>query len=161
MFGRIHLWSLWSWTLACRECFDYIFNFISSGWSAQLICLFLIQFWQDISLESCLFLQDCQICWHIIFHSILLQFFVCLQYLLIFILFHFLFCLFEFFLSYSWWVWPEACQFCLPFQRSRFLIDFSIGFWISILLISSLIFMISFLLLTLGFVCSLSISFRG
>ena len=33
-------------------------------------------------------------------------------------------------------------------------IDFSIVFWISVLLISSLIFMISFLLLTLGFVCS-------
>ena len=84
--------------------------------------------------------------------------FVFLQYLLRFLLFHFLFCLFEFFLSSSWWVWPEVCQFCLTFQRtsSWFLWFFSIFFWISILLISSLIFMISFLLVTLGFVCSFS-----
>ena len=66
-----------------------------------------------------------------------------------------------FFLSSSWWVWPEVCQFCLPFQRTNswFYCFFPIVFWISILLISSMIFMISFLLLTLGFVYSFSSSF--
>ena len=42
-------------------------------------------------LESCPFLLDCWICWHIIVHSILLWCFVFLQYQLCFLLFHFLF----------------------------------------------------------------------
>ena len=49
-------------------------------------------------LETCPFLLGCQICWHLIVHSILLWIFVFLQYLLRFILFHFLFCLFGFLL---------------------------------------------------------------
>ena len=51
---------------------------------------------------------------------------------------------------------------CLPFRRtsSWFYWFFSVVFWISILLISSLIFMISFLLLTLGLFHSFSNSFR-
>ena len=78
-----------------------------------------------------------------------------------FLLFAFLI-LFIWVLSSSWWVWPEVGKFCLPFQgtRSWFYSFFSIVYWISILLISSLIFMIYFLLLTLGFVCSFSNSFR-
>ena len=34
-----------------------------------------------------------------------------------FLFFHVLFSLFVFSLS-SWWVWPEACQFCLPLWRT-------------------------------------------
>ena len=49
------------------------------------------------SLESCLFLLGCQICWHIIVHSILLWFSVFLWYPLRVLLSHFLFCLFGFF----------------------------------------------------------------
>ena len=76
MFGRIHLWSLWSWTCVCRECFCYIFNFISSARSIQLIWFFLIQFWQAVkSLENCPSLLGYQICWHTIVHSFLLWFF--------------------------------------------------------------------------------------
>ena len=56
----------------------------------------------------------------------------------------------------------RVCQFCLPFQRTSlgFIDFFLIVFWIFILLICSLIFLISFLLLTLGFVCSFSNPFR-
>ena len=60
-------------------------------------------------------------------------------------------------------VWTGVCQFCLLFQRtsSWFYSFFSYCFWISILLISSPIFMIFFLLLTLSFLCSFSDCFRG
>ena len=67
------------------------------------------------SLESCPFLQGCQICWHVIVCCVLLWFFVFLRYPLRFLLSDFLFCLFGFSLS-SWWVWPEVCQFHWPFQ---------------------------------------------
>ena len=69
-------------------------------------------------LESYPFLLGCQICWHIIVHSILLWFFVFLRYPLRCLLFHFLFCLFGFSLFSSWWAWPGVCQSCLPFQRT-------------------------------------------
>ena len=85
------------------------------------------------------------------------RFFVSLQCLLRCLLFLFLI-LFIWGLSLfsSWWPWPEFCQFCLHFERTSFwfYLFFSIVFWISILLLSSLIFMISFFLLTLGFVLS-------
>ena len=57
----------------------------------------------------------CQICCHIIVHSIPLWFFVFLQYQLLCLLFH----LFGFSLISSWWAWPKICPFCLPFQRTR------------------------------------------
>ena len=40
--------AIWSWTFVCRKCFYYILNFISSDQSVQLICFFLIQFWQAV-----------------------------------------------------------------------------------------------------------------
>jgi len=145
-----------SWTFICRECFYYVFDFISNDWCAHLIYFFLIQFWQVI---SCPFLLGCQIWWHTIFHSIFCySCSICCD-----ILFHFLFCLLGFFLYSSWWVWPEVCQFLFTFSKNQLLVLFilSIIFWITILLISSLIFMISFLMLTLSFVCtSFSNSFR-
>ena len=114
--------------------------------------------------ETCLFFLGCPVCWHIIIYGILLWFFfLFLWYQLLFLLFHFLFCLFGSSLFSSWWAWPEDCRFCLPFQRasSWFYWFFSIVFLISILFISALTFIISFLLLTLGFVCSsFSNSFR-
>ena len=109
-------------------------------------------------LETCPFLLGCPICWHIIIFSILLGIFVFLQYWLWFPLYHFLFCLFASSLIVSWWAWPKVCWFCLLFKKKKIL-GF-IKFLISILFISSLIF-ISFLHLTLGFFCSsFSNSFR-
>lgn len=57
------------------------------------------------------------ICWHIIIHNILLRFFVSLWYWLLFLLFHFFFCLFRSPFS-SWWPWLEVYQFCLSFRKS-------------------------------------------
>ena len=71
-------------------------------------------------LESYPFLLGCQIRWRVIVHSILIWFFVFLQYLFRFFRFHFWFCLFGFSLSSSSWIWLEAYQFCLPFQRTSF-----------------------------------------
>ena len=59
----------------------------------------------------------CPICWHIIIHSILLWFFVSLWYWLLFLLFHFFFCLFMSPFS-SWWSWLKVYQFCISFQKS-------------------------------------------
>ena len=39
--------------------------------------------------------------------------YIFLWYSLRFLLFHFLFCSLGFFLSSSWWFWPESCQICL------------------------------------------------
>ena len=150
MFDRICLWSHLALNFVYKECFYYIFNFIFSYWSIQLIYSFFFFFfflfshctargiklslhvyisitfwfvnhctragtpWSNSSwfsfggcksLESCPFLLGCQICWYIIVHNSLLfiYFFVFLQHPLRF-LFHFLFCLFGFFLSSSWWV---------------------------------------------------------
>ena len=103
-----------------------------------------------LSLKNCPYLLGCQICGLFI----LLIFFCISAYLLTFLLFHFSCCLFEIFLSSSWWVCPEVCQFCLPFQRtsSWFYWLFLLFSFISILLISSLIFMISFCWLQVFFV---------
>ena len=40
--------AIWSWTFICRECFYDLFNFISSDWSVQLVCFYLIQLWQAV-----------------------------------------------------------------------------------------------------------------
>ena len=70
---------------------------------------------------------------------------------------------FDFSLFVSWWVWLMVCQFYLSFQRTSFgLCRFLL--WSLLLLlhfISTLIFKISFLLLTLGFsISSFSSCFR-
>ena len=93
--------TIWSGLLLV-ECFYYTFNFISSDQS--VVDLFLLDsvLASCMSLESCPFLLGCQICWYIVVHSIILWFLVFLQYLLGFLHFHFLFCLFGFFLSSSW-----------------------------------------------------------
>ena len=105
MFGRICLWSS-----LVLDCFCYIFNFVSGDWSVQLIYFFLdLVLVGCMSLESCPFLLGCQICWHIIFHSILFFFFISALSIEI-SPFSFLI-LFEFFLSSSWWVLPEVCQY--------------------------------------------------
>ena len=62
---------------------------------------------------------------------------------------------------WSYWTWPEVCQFYLPPQRtSPSCCIFSLNFKISNLFISSLIFVICFFLVALDFVCSFLNSFR-
>ena len=98
--------------------FFNIFNFISNDWSVQLFYFFLIQFcWAVKSLKSGPFLLGCPICCHIIVHSILLWFYVFLQYLLRFLIFHILFYLSSF-SPLVGEVGPEVCQLFLPFQRT-------------------------------------------
>ena len=99
-------------------------------------------------------ISSCQIYWHIIVHSVFSCIFnFCRIHCDFFFISYFVYL--GFFLSFPWWCWPEICQFCLLFQwTSSWYYLFFIVFWISILLISFLIFMIPFLLLTLGYVCS-------
>ena len=103
-----------------------------------------------IFLQTCPFLLSFPIHWHIIVHSIILWYFVSLWYQLLFLLFHFLFCLPG---SLFFWVsliksLPIFCIFKKNYS-SWFHWSFILLFLISI---SSLIFIISFFLLTLGFV---------
>ena len=72
--------AIWSWTFFCRDCFYYVVNFISSNWSVQLIYFIFIHFWWAVCLQKVVHFVKAS--WHIIVHSILLQFFVFLQYLL-------------------------------------------------------------------------------
>ena len=141
MFGRISCEAIGSWTFLCKEFFklQILFHFRS------LVCSYL--FLLDSVLVGCMFLETCsffpgcQICW-IAVHSILLWILVFLQYQLLFLLLHFLFCLFESSLFSSWWAWSEVCQSCLPFQRTSSWLYWFLLFLISILFISSLIFII-------------------
>ena len=107
-----------------------------------------------MSLESCLFLLGCQICWLIIVHSSLF----------FFLYFCSMCCNFSSVISYFVYlgfIYPllgecgqRFCQFCLLFQRTSYWFYWYVSFiFESHSLISSLIFMISFLLLSLGFVC--------
>ena len=63
--------AIWSWTFVCWECFfitysiSFIFNWSISSWFS----------FGRLSLERCPFLLGCQICWHVIFNSILSCFF--------------------------------------------------------------------------------------
>ena len=91
--------ALWSWTFVRRECFYYIFN------SFLVTALFKLSLFDSLLvgcmfLESCPFLLNCQIRWHIIVHRVLLRFFVFLRYQLRSLLFYFLLCLFAFSLSF-------------------------------------------------------------
>ena len=142
------------------------------------------------SLESCPVLLGCQICWHTIAHSILLCFFVFLQYTLRFLLFHFLFwvlyllflvslatslsilstlsknqhlvlltffyCFLNFyFMDQIFSDLYDFLPFLLFFESLFYGSDLFWSLWFPTLKIRSfLIFMISYLLLTLGFDCS-------
>ena len=89
--------TIWCWTFVCGECFYYIFNFISSDGSVQLIYLFLIQFWRAECLQKVVHFSQV-----VKFVSIYkcsqysFTFFVFLQYPLRFLLFHLLFYLSSF-----------------------------------------------------------------
>ena len=77
---------------SCRKFLNYRFYFSSSDQSVQIIYFFLGSVWWAMCFYKVVyFCLGCQICWHIIIHSILLWFFVFLQYQLIFLLFHFFF----------------------------------------------------------------------
>ena len=128
------------------------------------MCFFLTQFWWAcMCLKNCPFLLGCQICWHLTVHSILLWIF--------FFNFCGISCNFSSFISY--FIYLDLLSFLLgepgqrfvnfiyPFKEPSLSFISSIAFSICIFFISSLIFVISFFLLTLGFVCSsLSDSFR-
>ena len=106
--------------------------------------------------------SSCQICWHVIFHSIFMCFFVFLQCQLWFLLFHLLFSL-----SLLSFLFCETSQkfvnFVYPFKEWAlgFIDFFPIISLISILCISFLIFIISFILLSFGFVLFLKMLLGG
>ena len=109
-------------------------------------------------LESCPFLLGCQIYWHIIVHSILSWFF-CISVVSVVISPLSFRILFIWVFSLSFLGSPDigVLIFVYPFKEPALgFIDFFFLFFflISILFISSLVFIISFFLLTLGFLWS-------
>ena len=99
--------------LFAASIFYYRFCFISSAPSVQIICFFLIQFWWAVcswnsSISSRLVKK---LYWRVVVHSILLWFSVFLCYWLLFLLFHFLFCLFGM-------PGQRFVDFCLALQRN-------------------------------------------
>ena len=106
-------------------------------------------------LETCLFLLGCPVCWDRVVH-IILFFFLFLWYQLLFLLFHFLLIciLFLFLVSL-----PSDLSSLFTLSKNQ-LFYFILLCLTSVLFIFSLIFIISFLMLTLDFVCSFSDSYR-
>ena len=105
--------------------------------------------------ESCPLFLGCQICWHVIVHSILLfYFFVFPLYLLRFLLFNFLFCLSSLspLLGESG---QQSVNFVYHYKELALAFTYFFFYFFEYLfLLFSLFCIISFLLLTLGFVCS-------
>ena len=101
-------------------------------------------------LTICPFLLDCPFDWHTVLYSNLVWSFVFLWCLLQFLSFIILLIWIISFLFLM--VWKKVYQFFYPLKEPEFRI-FAVVYFISILFISVLIFISSFLLLTLGFVC--------
>ena len=112
-------------------------------------------------LRICPFLPGCPFYWHRVACSSLLGCFdfcgVCCNFSFFISNFYW----FESSPSFSWWVWLMVYQFCLSSQTTTFWFYWSLLLFSLFPFISALVFMISFLLLTLGFLCScFSSSFR-
>ena len=108
-----------SGTFVFWEIFNYKFNFTA------VIGLFTLSVFLDSVLTGCMFLEICPfllcypISWHMTVGSIFLWFFKNLWYQLLFLFFHFLFCLFGYSLFPSWWAWINVYQFCLSFKKTK------------------------------------------
>ena len=101
-------------------------------------------------LEICPFLLGCPVCWHVTAHCILLFFFKYFYGVSCsFMLFHFLFCLFAFSFLISLFKYSSILYM---FSKSSSWFHFHLSCFFGFCFISSLIFIMSFLLLSLGFV---------
>ena len=113
----------------------------------------------ELFLEDCMFLgiypfhPGCPICWHRVSHSIFLQSFLFLWCQLVLLLFDFWFYVFGSSVCFSLWVWLKVHQSCYFFREPALGLIDPFYFLNSLLFICTLIFIISFLLLALGFIC--------
>jgi len=150
-----------SWTFVCWELFNHSFSFSTSGWSVDIFYFFLVL--RDCTfLRICPFLQGCLFYWHIIACCSLLWslYIFCVHYNFpFFFLILLIWALSLFFLiSLS-----EGILILFIFSKNQLLVllIFSIVFLVSMPFISALIFMLSWLLLTLSFVFILSLVALG
>lgn len=147
MFSKIPLWCCPIMDVCVFRVYFFKYYFTTSDQCVQF-CSFILDSIPKgfIFLEICPFLLSFPIHWHIIVHSIILWYFVSLWYQLSFLLFHFLFCL-----PGSLFVLVSLIKslpiFCILKKNysSWFHWSFILLFLISI---SSLVFIILFLLLT-------------
>ena len=78
MFGRIPLWRHLFLDFVYWEFLNYLLNFFAGYWFVQIFYRFfsVSVLVVHMFLKIYPFLQSCPICWHIVFHNILLQLFV-------------------------------------------------------------------------------------
>lgn len=138
------------------DIFDYWFHCIAGYWPVTIFYFLpALVLGGYVLLGMHPFLLSC---WHVGIHNILWYLLVFLWWCLLFLLSHEWFCLFgsSFFILFFFpqWAWLEVYQFCWSFQRTSFWFHWS--FLVSVAFISGLIFIISFLLLILGFVLFLA-----
>ena len=142
---------IWSWTFVYWKIFNHIFNFITCAWS--IFFLFLPGLVLEDFLRICPFLSSCPFNWHILF--------VVVSYDRLYL--YGVSCNLSFFISnfiesnlFFTLSLAEGLSILFIFPKSQLSVSliFAIVFFISIAFIASMIFMIYFLLLTLGLVCS-------
>ena len=152
MFDRIPQWRHLVQTSVCKEFLNHIFYFSSSDQMFELPVSSWLNFGRlyvsrnlSISFRFCIFgVCNC---------SYFLMIFCVLEYWLLFLLSHFLFCLFGSFLSFLMSL-AESLSVSLSFPKASFCFHWSLLFCGLYFICFSLIFIISFLMLTLGFVFS-------
>ena len=129
IFDRIPLWSCLVLDFYLLWVFIYYwFNFTTSNSSAQIIHLFLIQFWKIVSSKGIhSFLLDCPLCWLITVHSTLMIF--CISVISAVISALSFLILFIWALSPSRWAWLKAHQFIFSKHQILVSVIFSIVFW--------------------------------
>ena len=139
-----------SWTFVCWKFLNHSFNFGTCDWSSHIFYFFLVQSWKVCTYVTVCPCLLCCLCYsHIVSCDSFLG--------------SFYFCNFSFFIS-NFDLGPlfflmnlaQGLSILLIFSKKLLLVSqvFFIIFIISVSFIFALIFMTSFLLLTLGFVCS-------
>ena len=134
-----------SWTFVCWKIFDYSFDFHACGRSVKIFYFFQVVYFIDIQLPVVVSYDSLYFCSVSCNFSFLIYSFIDLNPL-------------PLFLDVSGYRFIHFVYLI----KNKLIISsiFAIVFFISISFISSLVFVISFLLLTLGFVCSFTVCFR-
>ena len=149
---------IWFWAFDCwKVFFCYSFDFCSCDWFPQIFYFFPGSGYTF--LRICPFLPSGPFYWHVVAHNSLLWFFFISVLSVVISPFSFLIWLIWFFIFFFLMSLANSLSNYLLNQLLVLLI-FAIVTLVSFSFISALIFMISFLLLTLGFCCSFSSCFR-
>ena len=149
----------WSWTFVWWEMFNNGFNFNASDWYIHVFSFFMVQSRETVLFKwkiICPFLLDCPFYWHTAVHSNLFWSLVFLWSQFVTFPFSSLILLIWVLSLFFLRILAKGSSILFTFSKNQLLVSliFAIVFFDCIFFISPLIFRISFLLLTLGFICS-------